>query len=355
MKVINNYQPGKIESVDQKETISIAVAVYNSDSYLERAINSLLSQTYQNLEIILVDDGSTDQCPQICDRFAKMDSRVKVIHKSNGGLFSSRNVGIENATGTYIAFLDGDDWVDSNMYESMLYALQDNNADLVSCRYRCIFKDSIIDKSTNMMAIMDNQEMLEKYLEEDETYLIQNAAWNKLYKRSLINELRFPERWYEDMLFTIKLLSLPKKSVYLDHAYHNYVCDRESSIMNRGINKRIFTDLIPNLYDRSTFLRSIDRNDLALLQDYYLYKRLLIFYIQVSKSKDLNRKQYRKFLTNKLREGKKYYKDMYTTSLAGRYDYTKMKIFLFSPFLYRIFTKINDDVVIPYKLNRKET
>lgn len=355
MRVFKNYKPGKIEDADQKETISIAVAIYNSDSYLERTIHSLLSQTYKNLEIILVDDGSTDKCPEICDKFGEMDNRVKVIHKKNGGLFSSRNVGIENATGTYIAFLDGDDWVDSSMYESMLYALQQNNADLVACRYRCIFKDKTIDKSTDMMAIMENQEMLAKYLEEDEAYLIQNAAWNKLYKRTLLKELRFPERWYEDMLFTIKLLSLPLRSVYLDHAYHNYVCDRESSIMNKGINKRIFTDLIPNLYDRSVFLRHIGRNDLALIQDYYIYKRLLLFYIQVSKSKDADRKQYSKILTQKIRAGKKYFKDIFTIPLAGKYDYFKVKIFLLSPNLYRVFTKINDDVVIPYKLRRKES
>ena len=94
----------------------MAVAVYNSDAYLERAVESILNQTYRNLEVILVDDGSTDRCPEICDRYARQDPRVRVIHKKNGGLLSSRNEGIRQATGTYLAFVDGDHWLEPDMY-----------------------------------------------------------------------------------------------------------------------------------------------------------------------------------------------------------------------------------------------
>lgn len=354
MKIIENYSPRPIPPEEQKETISVAVAVYNSDAYLDRAVTSLLNQTYKNLEIILVDDGSTDHCPAICDKYAEADSRVKVIHKENGGLFTSRNVGIENATGDYLAFLDGDDWVDEDMYEKMLSALKEKEADMAVCRYRCVYQNETVDGSTDRLAVMEGQEMLAKYLEEDEAFQIQNAAWNKLYRRSLLGELRFPARWYEDMLYTIQLLNKPQRSVYLDRAYHNYICDRNTSIMNKGINSRVFSDLIPNLYDRSAFLRQIGREDLALLSDYYLYKRLLLFYTKVSRSKDSQKKEYQKYLTRKLREGKNAYPAIFAIPFSNANEYKKLKLFLFSPCVYRMAMWLNDRFVIPLKLKRME-
>lgn len=355
MKILEHYIPKSIPQEEQTEKISIAVAVYNSEAYLEGTLNSLVCQTYRNLEIILVDDGSTDRCPEICDRYAETDSRVKVIHKENGGLYSSRNVGIENATGVYIAFLDGDDWVEADMYEKMLSALKEEDADLVVCRYRWVYQNETVDASTDMAAIMEGQEILAKYLEEDDRFQIQNAAWNKLYKRTLLEGLRFPARWYEDMLFTIRLLDKPQRSVYLDRAYHNYLCDRNSSIMNKGINDRIFTDLIPNLYDRSAYLRETGREELALLQDYFLYKRLLIFYTQVARSDNKKKKEYLRLLTKKLREGKTRYSRIYSIEQANPNEYRKMKLFLCSPLLYRVGMYLNDKIVIPIKTKEVRT
>lgn len=349
MKVIEHYQPKPILPDEQTEMISVAVAVYNSDAYLDRSIQSILNQTYRNLEVILVDDGSTDNCPAICDRYAREDPRVKVIHKKNGGLYTTRNVGMENATGTYLTFVDGDDWLDPEMYETMLSAMKEQEADLAVCRYRWVYQDGIKDLSTGNAYVMEGQEMLEKYLEEDEAFQIQNAAWNKLYKRSILGELKFPARWYEDMLYTIQLLNKPTRSVYVDQAYHNYICDRSSSIMNKGINKRIFTDLIPNLYDRSAFLRSIGREDLALLQDYYMYKRLLIFYIQVVRGHDPDRKAHEDYLKQKIEEGKPHYKTVYEIPFANPNEYRKMKLFLISPLLFRAVMRLNDSFLIPLK------
>lgn len=353
MRIIENYCPKPIPLEEQNEMISVAVAVYNSDAYLERAITSLLNQTYRNLEIILVDDGSTDGCPEICDRFATQDSRIKVIHKKNGGLFTSRNVGIDNATGMYLAFLDGDDWVEADMYERMLSAMREYDAELAVCRYKWVYEKETVDISTGNAALMEGQEMLAKYLEEDEAYQIQNAAWNKLYKRSLLGDLRFPARWYEDMLYTIQLLSKPSKSIYLDRAYHNYVCDRNASIMNRGINEKIFTDLIPNLYDRSAFLRKIGREDLALLQDYYLYKRLLLFYTAASRGNSPQKKEYRRLLEEKLKApAKSDYDAVFSISHANPHEYQKLKLFLLSPRLYLMAMWLNDKLVIPMKTKK---
>ena len=107
--------------------VSVIVPVYNVENYLEECVNSILNQTYENLEIILVDDGSTDNCPQICDDWAKKDKRIKVIHKANGGVSSARNVGLDNATGEYIGFVDSDDYIDITMYEKMLKLLKKEN------------------------------------------------------------------------------------------------------------------------------------------------------------------------------------------------------------------------------------
>lgn len=350
MQIIEHYEPKPIPPGEQTETISVAVAVYNSDAYLDRSIQSVLNQTYRNLEVILVDDGSTDNCPAICDRYAAQDERVKVIHKKNGGLYTARNAGMEAATGTYLAFLDGDDWLDENMYEEMLSCMKEHDADLAVCRYKWVYQDGTVDISTGMVAFMKGQEMLAKYLEEDEAFQIQNAAWNKLYKRSILGDLKFPARWYEDMLYTPQLLNRSRRSVYMDTAYHNYVCDRSTSIMNKGVNGRIFTDLIPNLYDRSAYLRSIGREELALLQDYFLYKKLLLFYTQVVRSRDPDKKAHKAFLREKIEGGREQAEAIFSIPLANPNEYRKFRLFLASPFLYRIAMRLNDAFVIPAKV-----
>ena len=149
------------------------------------------------------------------------------------------------------------------------------------------------------------------------------------------------------MLYTVRLLNLPKRSVFLDQACYNYVCDRSTSIMNRGINPRIFTDLIPNLYDRSAYLRAIGREDLALLQDYSLYKRLMLFYTQVIRSRDPEKKEHLADLTKRLKEGKNRYPAIFSIPQANPNEYRKLKLFLISPALYRAAMAVNDRCVLP--------
>lgn len=350
MKTIEKFIPRPIPDKDQTETISVAVAVYNSEAYLDRAIQSLLNQTYKNLEIILVDDGSTDSCPEICDKYAQLDSRVQVIHKKNQGLYSTRNVGIEAATGTYLAFLDGDDWVDENMYESMLSAMKEHQCDFCVCRYKWVYQDGTVDISTDRADLMSGMELLERLVEEDEDYCIQNAAWNKLYKRSILGDWRFPERWYEDVLYTTGLLPRVTSGIYLDRAYHNYVCDRSDSIMNKGINPRIFTDLIPNFYDKSSVLREMGREDLALTHDFYMYKRMLIYYNQTVRGKDPLKKEHKAFLKEKIFSHKNEMEKIFTSPKANANQWKRMQIFLISPALYSVVMELNDRFVIPLKV-----
>lgn len=349
MRKIENYNIPTLSAENQKLKISVCVAVYNSENYLERSIRSIMNQTYKNLQIILVDDGSTDSCGKLCDQFAEEDSRIQVIHKENGGLFTSRNVGIEAADGDYICFMDGDDYIDPCMYANMLSAMLDLDCDMAVCRYKQVYEDETKDASTGAAIVFDGQEILEQFLKEDESILIQNSAWNKLYKRSIISELRFPPRWYEDMLYTPQLLNLVSKTVYLDTAWHNYICDRSTSIMNKGVNKRIFSDLIPNLYDRAAFLEQIGRHDLALISDYFLYKKMLLFVTQVYRSNDPNKKEHLDYLDNRIRDGRGKFDDIFSIDIANPNEYKKLKIYLKSANLYHFTMKINEGIIIPIK------
>ncbi|MBQ1291241.1 MAG: glycosyltransferase [Lachnospiraceae bacterium] len=343
---------GKIPADRQTETISIAVAVYNGEAYLHRCIDSLLNQTYQNLEIILVDDGSTDESPRICDAYAKKDPRVKVVHKKNGGLASGRNAGIDAATGTYMAFFDEDDWAEPEMYENLLWALKEFGADLAVTRYRWVYQDGTAEASTDSVILMEGQEALEQYIHENDAIQIQNAAWNKLYPRALIGDLRFEEnRWYEDVLYTTKLLTKVSKVIYLDQALYNYVCDRPGSYMNQGVSPRILTDLIPIFRDRSAFLKEIGREDLACLHNTFFYKRLLQYYRQAAQSSEAPEEKERKMrqLREEILRERPNFDKAYAAEGVSPNEKRKMQLFLFSPRLYLLAMDADEKWIVPLK------
>ncbi|MDE5597488.1 MAG: glycosyltransferase, partial [Lachnospiraceae bacterium] len=239
MKVMEHYVLDKIPKEQQTELISVIVTAYNIEAYLERSVHSICQQTYRNLEIILVDDGSTDKSGELCDRMAKEDERIRVIHKKNGGPAEARNEGMGIAAGTLIGFVDGDDYIDTDMYEKMLYAMLKEEADIAICRYRRVYHDGMRDDSIDRVILWEGQEALQYYIEERDEYDIQNAAWNKLYRRRVLDNLRFPVgKWYEDIMFATKALSNADRCVYLDSACYNYIIDREGSIMNAQVNPR---------------------------------------------------------------------------------------------------------------------
>ncbi len=338
------------------EKISIIVAVYNIEQYLERCVDSLLNQTYRNLEIILVDDGSTDGSGALCDRYAEMDSRVKVIHKENGGLSDARNTGTGKASGEYIAYVDGDDWVDKEMYGAMLGAIKSYQAEIAVCRYKCVYPDRVLDESTDEIVVFEGREALRAYTMEDERYQIQNAAWNKLYRREFAEGLQFPKgKLYEDIVYTAKLFGRAGKTVYLDKAYYNYVLEREGSIMAAGVNERILTDQMPAYFERSRYLRELGEPDLADCHDFFVYKRMLLTYTAFARSKCRTkeerhkRKQNMKELEKLIRGQKEHFAAAYRSLSSNSNEEKKMKIFLCSPILYRIAMTLNDKYVIPCK------
>ncbi len=208
-----------------KRLISIIVPVYNVESYLERCLESLKRQWYDNLEIILVDDGSTDNSGKICDDFAKREKRAKVFHKRNGGLSDARNYGLKKAVGEMLAFVDSDDYIDESYISDMYYEMRHSDADIVVCGFNNnVPRSEILSGKDATIRLLTRQENLEI------------VAWNKLYKKELFidNDIWFPKgKKNEDSLTIYKVLSKAKKVAYLDKSLYSYV-DRDESIMNTG-------------------------------------------------------------------------------------------------------------------------
>lgn len=345
--VYSNVPGMDVQPEDLNPTISVIVSVYNIEKYIARAVESICSQTYRNLEIILVDDGSKDSSGKICDEFAAKDSRIKVLHKVNGGLSSARNEGIKMASGEYIAFVDGDDWIDEKMYEDMLLIIQKYGADIAICNYKAVGKDNTIDTSTDEIAVFEGRETLKVFIEEDARYQIQNAAWNKLYKRSLMGDLRFPEgKLFEDIVYTTKLLAKSRKAVYLNKAYYNYIFDRSDSIMNSKKAERLLTDQIPAYKEKGEFLLSVGEKELFLTHQFFFYKRMLLHY---KEAKEKKTEGYEKFI----KELRKVICDKPVwEAFEGRSkgEWLRMKLFTLSPVLYDAFVYVNDTYILPNKM-----
>ncbi len=216
-----------------KELISIIVPVYNVSGYLHRCVDSILVQTYKNLEIILVNDGSTDDSGIICDNYALIDPRIKVIHKDNGGLSSARNAGIEIAQGKYLGFVDSDDWITPDMYEHLYIILMQNQADIsISACVRCKSiqegNNLVLTQKTFSTTIYSQEEYIKKFMKID-SQTIEYYAWNKLYKKELLTKEQYPVgKTAEDVLGTYKALLKANKIVQSDKITYFYYINPKS-------------------------------------------------------------------------------------------------------------------------------
>lgn len=221
------------------DLISIVVPIYNVEKYLKKCIDSIINQTYKNLEIILVDDGSPDNCPKICDDYAKLDSRIKVIHKKNGGLSDARNNGIKNSTGKYISFIDSDDYIEQNMIEELYKAIKEGSQIAICNRLEYFesmnppkFKKSFINDKN--LLIMDKKEAISELCS---FRFFDMSAWAKLYKRNLFNDIQFPiGKLSEDYYIMYKLFDKCQKISYLNKPLYIYNQRQGSISKNKRIN-----------------------------------------------------------------------------------------------------------------------
>ena len=225
-----------------EKLISIIVPVYNVEKYLKRCVDSILAQTYKNLEVVLVNDGSTDNSGVICDEYAKEDTRIKVVHKENGGVSTARNVGLEVATGECIGFIDSDDYIEPTMFETLLSKLEKENADMVICGFRQVQVNGVakINKVDHNID-WSKENIIKNYFTQGIIKELMYAPVNKLYKKSLIRNLRFCEKYRmgEDILFLFQCIEKMNKLAYVDGVFYNYVMRENSAMTSPFSQKRL--------------------------------------------------------------------------------------------------------------------
>lgn len=218
------------------DLISIIVPVYNVEKYLRKCIDSIINQTYKNLEIILVDDGSPDNCGTICDEYAQKDNRIKVIHKENGGVSSARNEGLRSATGKWISFIDADDWIEEIFCEILLNKAVKNRCDVALCGYSRV-TDNRIEKinANGKDAFFNSKEYLIKSLNPQTGF---GFCHMKLIKKEILNNISFNENIVvgEDALFCIMFSINIKKSIFVEKALYNYRVNRESVVRKYDVD-----------------------------------------------------------------------------------------------------------------------
>ena len=276
--------------------VSVIVPVYNIESYVGKCIESIIAQTYENLEIILVDDGSTDNSGQICDNYAKMDSRIKVIHKVNGGLVSARKAGILEASGDYAAYVDGDDWIEKDMYECLLSQIGD--ADVIVSGVARDYEaetHSICEKNKLRSGIYEGISLQKIYRSMIYTGQffergISQTIWKALYKKELLldNQMRVPNeiRVGEDAACIYPVLLNADKIVLTDKVFYHYVM-RADSIMGTRDSKEL--DRYRSLYKylKSRFCEVPENQEELILQlDYLMLYYLLLKEVRILQYKD---------------------------------------------------------------------
>lgn len=220
--------------------ISIIVPIYNVEKYLERCVETLRAQTYENIEIILVDDGSPDNCPAICDAYAKKDERIRVIHQKNAGLSGARNAGIDVAKGEYFAFVDSDDYIAPDFISSLYELLRETGCAIAQCRFTYVQGEPLKSEENSSFRVYRGESLMEQLYgpEEEATYFV--VAWNKLYRRDLFEEIRYPVgRIHEDEATTYQLFHKGKKLAFLDRALYGYYTENTGSITARFSRRRL--------------------------------------------------------------------------------------------------------------------
>lgn len=304
-------------------TISIIVPVYNVEQYLHRCIDSIISQSYANWELILIDDGSPDRCPQICDYYAEKDKRIKVIHKINGGLSEARNYGLDIATGDYITFVDSDDFIHQNMLNDMVQLAIANNADIVQCQF--------IRGNDNFFPSISRKEKIKLF----DNHSIFSSSFQKvilcakLYKKDLWKEIRMPIGIiHEDDATTWKLYYLSKNIVVTNIPYYYYYYNPNSIMNSRKKANLIFI----NIYEeRIVFFQKQKEEALTTLSKWRFCLPLMCIFVKgkVTKSEE-------DLLLCKFREN---IKDVVNCRYVPLKHRIILQIFRISPVFYRSISK----------------
>lgn len=257
--------------------ISVIVPVYNTENYLSECLDSILNQTWRNIEVILINDGSTDKSGQICDTIARLDERVRVIHQNNHGVSYSRNIGLKNSSGDFVSFIDSDDTLELDMYELLIKLIDENDADIAHCGYKHILKDEVrLVHDTKCVYVQNKKEALECFVSGK---LFGGGLWSKLFRRELIEGLLFREdlKINEDVLFNFEAFNRARKTVFADYAKYNYIAHFGTSAVFRTPDEKKVKDSCQVAQYIYTTLKGSSLEDMAAeryvrtLSGYYKY------------------------------------------------------------------------------------
>lgn len=316
--------------------ISIIVPIYKVEKYIKKCVDSILSQDYKELEVILVDDGSPDRCPEICDEYAKKDKRVKVLHKENGGLVSARQTGVNIAAGEYIGFVDGDDWIEPDMYRKIAEIIERFKPDMVVTEFfsefnthtdisKQIFENEFYDKEGLMTDIYP------KMLFDGKFYCfgISPNCWSKVFRKELLKknlmQVDTRIRMGEDAAFTYPCMLDAKNICYINKPFYHYRISPSS--MSRGYDGRL-ENIIMLPYERLKTVNAKNEFDMTEQLNYYLL--YLINFLIRNEAKVLNIKsgvQVRKTI-KKIVKNPEVRAAVGRVSLSGLPVHTKMLVYM---------------------------
>lgn len=316
-----------------KKLVSVIIPAYNIEKYIGRCLDSVLSQIYENLEIIIVDDGSSDGTGKILDDYEKRDSRIKVIHKENGGVSSARNKGLDMAVGDYIGFVDGDDIIAPEMYETLVKLLEEEDADIAHCGYQMVFPDRVdYYYNTGKRKVQTTKEGLKDLLLGE---IIEPGLVNKLYKKSVIKNHRLDEtvKINEDLLMNYQVFKDSKKSVYYDITPYSYMIRKSSATGSNtlSIKREDSLRVLKQIEDDCT-----DEELKAIAYRRYIYLLMVICRDSVEDKKygEYQKKQ-RKQLKREIQ------KPLFKTSIPKKLKYMSM-LSSYLPRLMKLIYKIYD-------------
>lgn len=311
-------------------SVSTIVPIYNAEKYLEKCVDSIIAQTYKDVEIILVNDGSVDRSGAICDEYSKRDSRIKVIHKENGGLSSARNAGLDVASGEYVSFVDSDDWIENDMIETLYNVCASNGAE-IACggRYDVYPKSTIVGLCPQKTECITVQEMIKKLFASTECDC---SVCDKVFKRSLFNEIRFPlgqinedEAIFYNLLTNVNQVSMVNKPLY------NYF-HRTSSITTSDFTERKLVYLVNASKTKALIEEAYP--ELKYDAQVFYATKLFWFLTMIDESSNKARKKFKNLFKEKLRE---------LSTLKGYLSsVNKIKYYLLKTRTYRPIKKLSD-------------
>ena len=298
--------------------LSVIIPVYNAEKYIKDCITSIMRQTYDNLEVLLIDDGSSDKSGQICEQMSSCDNRISTVHIDNKGVSFARNIGVSLAKGDYISFVDSDDQLAPNMFEALIDASMDGSIDIIQCGYY------FVSPNGNVLSEYSFEELIENENKRWNLFLpekkISNSVWNKIFHRRVFSRVHFDEtiRIGEDFKYVLQCCSLANKIRLIPFPLYFYY-DRPSSVMNSSTIDKRFDDFVVNDWcvihfnDDLEMVKRINTRDIICCVDvYYLSGRLI------------GSSHYKKIIKKRIKSNKIRYR------LGGRYEFYVIMISHFS-------------------------